>query len=83
METFDKAICNRVVNSSADLGCTQEVGEGSKEVAFELLSTISSDHLWNTESGDPMGNKSLSDCLGCDVGDRNGFRPASESINAG
>ena len=83
METFNEAICNQVVTRSADLGCTKEVGQGSKEMAFELFSTIDSDHLWNTESEDPVGDKSLSNCLTCDVGDRNGFRTANELMNAG
>ena len=66
METFYETVCDRVVGSCSDSGCTKEMGEGGKEVAFELSTPIGGNHVWNTKSRDPMGDESLGNGFRCD-----------------
>ena len=48
-----------------------------------MVATVSSERLGGggTETGNPMQEKLLGDCLGRDVRDGNRLRPAGESIN--
>ena len=48
-----------------------------------VCDAICGNNMWNTETSDPTGDEGLSNGFGWDGGDRNCFRPTSESINTG
>jgi len=72
-----------VKGGCGDVGKVQKGTNLGPNGGSELRTTVRSDGVWNTETGNPRGTESFCTCRGCGGGKGNSLWPSRGSINHG
>ena len=81
VKAFYETICSWVVGCGPYACGTEKTHELMPKVRFKLGTTIGGDGGWCAETGNPTGDEGMGYGSCCDVGERNGLRPSSETVD--